>query len=166
VDGFARTDAKTVGVGGILFPSNRAEESTSVPAILGNHYTNLVCRPQEALSAYQRCLRSQPTALRDSVIKAADVMPIQEAFATAPSFDAFITRFASFVASEALYLNSSGLEVFPADDMVGRSVILERFIKSLEVAEHRHEVANLMVRVLLELLASYTEGQHPIRRSR
>jgi hypothetical protein len=93
-------------------------------------------------------------------------MNVQAAFETAPSFDAFISRFASFATSEALYLNSSGLDVLPIDDMVGRSIILERFIKSLEVAEHRQDVANLMMRILGELLSSYSEDRHPIRRLR
>lgn len=96
----------------------------------------------------------------------ANTLPIDVAFAQSPPLDLAVTRFASFVTSEALYVNTQELDVLPVDGTQYSTALVERVIKGLEIAEHRSEVALLIARMLQGLLLVYTSKDRPVRRLR
>ncbi len=83
-----------------------------------------------------------------------------------PALDLTVTRFVSFLISEALYINTQELSVLSIDRTEYSAVLAERVVKGLEIAEHRAEVAILMARILQKLLLAYASMDRPIRRLR
>lgn len=114
----------------------------------------------EALRAYLACLTAFPLTMLQ---KAQADLTRQTPAAALQPFSTILLRIGSLLQSEALLFSQQD-HLFDLDPLLAACV--EQMLKHVEPAQHRPEVADLLVNVWRHVLAVYDAEAYPVRRLR